>query len=133
MYKSPIDLLIADVQNQILRQQDEQIFQAVVSVGVNVDKDELIRALKYDRGQYEKGLQEGLAAATPKWISASDRLPEPNQAVLCIGARGGMFISNKWRSDHNATPGFIWVNGSGWKGFTHWMPLPEPPKEEKHG
>ena len=32
-----------------------QIFKAVQNVGVNVDRDELIKALRYDRDQYKKG------------------------------------------------------------------------------
>jgi hypothetical protein len=61
MYKSPIDMLIADIQHQIAEQQDEEIYKAVVSVGINVDKDELLRALQYDRGQYKKGYADAKA------------------------------------------------------------------------
>jgi hypothetical protein len=61
MYKSPIDMLVTDIQHQIASQQDEQIYQAVVSVGVSVDKEELIRALNYDRDQYSKGYTDGKA------------------------------------------------------------------------
>ena len=61
MYKSPIDMLVTDIQHQIASQQDEQIYQAVVSVGVSVDKEELIRALQYDRRQYQKGYADGNA------------------------------------------------------------------------
>ena len=59
MYKSPIDVLLADIQHQIAKQQDDEIYKAVVSVGINVDKEELIRALRYDREQYEKGYADG--------------------------------------------------------------------------
>ena len=45
MYQSPIDVLIRDVQTQFQKGVDEQVHQAVVSVGINVDKDELLRAL----------------------------------------------------------------------------------------
>ncbi len=63
MYKSPIDILVADIQHQIVQQQDEEIYKAVVSVGINVDKEELIRALSYDRHQYSKGYADGRASA----------------------------------------------------------------------
>jgi hypothetical protein len=44
MYRSPIDVLISVIQHQIAEQQDNEVYKAVVSVGINVDKDELIRA-----------------------------------------------------------------------------------------
>ena len=60
MYNSPIEMLITDIQHQIVQQQDEQIYQAVVNCIPNVDKDELIRALQYDREQYENGYQDAI-------------------------------------------------------------------------
>lgn len=66
----------------------------------------------------------------PGWIPVTERLPEERMAVLCIGSKGGMFISNCWRISNTAPGGKIWINGQGWRTFTHWMPLPTPPKEE---
>lgn len=40
--------------------QDEQILQAVRAVGVYVNKDELIRAITYDRQQYNKGYDDAI-------------------------------------------------------------------------
>ena len=60
MYKSPIEVLTRDIYHQIKKQEDEQIYEAVLNVGVSVDKDELIRALQYDRGQYEKGYADAM-------------------------------------------------------------------------
>jgi hypothetical protein len=59
MYKSPIELLVTDIQNQILKQQDEEVYQAVLHYIPDVDKVELVRALQYDREQYEKGYADG--------------------------------------------------------------------------
>lgn len=59
MYKSPIDLMIQGLRMQ----QEDEIFRSVQNVGVVVDKDELIRALSYDRGQYQKGYTDGLKNA----------------------------------------------------------------------
>ena len=38
---------------------EDSVCEAVQSVGVNVDKDELIKALQYDRDQYNKGFVAG--------------------------------------------------------------------------
>ena len=59
MYESPIELLFTDIQNQIIKQQDEQIYKAVLHFVPNVNREELLRALKYDRGQYDKGYADG--------------------------------------------------------------------------
>lgn len=53
---------------------DGQILKAVQNVGIDVDKSELLRALKYDRNQYEKGYEDGKAIS--QWIPVSERLPE---------------------------------------------------------
>lgn len=59
MYKSPIDLVVNQVQNLILEQQENQVFKAIQSTGVKVDKEELIKALKYDHQQYGNGYNDG--------------------------------------------------------------------------
>lgn len=50
-YQSPIEVIQTQLQNQI----EGEIYKAVMNVGVNVDKDELLKALQYDRNQYQKG------------------------------------------------------------------------------
>jgi len=50
-YQSVIELVATNMRIKV----EDSIFKAVQDVGVNVDKDELIKALRYDRGQYEKG------------------------------------------------------------------------------
>lgn len=55
MYKSPIEIKLNDLVSGAVGKADEYIVRYVQKAGVNVDKDELIKALAYDRGQYEKG------------------------------------------------------------------------------
>lgn len=124
MYESPIILYMTDIQTQIIKQQEEQIVKAVQSVAVGVDHDELFRALKYDRDQYNKGYQDG----KPKWTPVSERLPDERCFVLVFtifrtvgealfDGHGQFYWSN---TDEYEEPLFV----------THWMPLPEPPKED---
>lgn len=58
MYKSPIQIYTDNHIESIKSEFDEQCMKAIVKVGVDVDKDELIKALKYDRNQYQKGYQD---------------------------------------------------------------------------
>ena len=46
MYKSPVELIITDIQHQIEKHQDEEIHKAVLHYIPNVDREELIRALQ---------------------------------------------------------------------------------------
>ena len=63
MYKSPIDIEYEYPDTSFIRavnkQIDEKTIEAVVNVGITVDKDRLIKALAYDREQYDKGYDDG--------------------------------------------------------------------------
>ena len=45
MYESPINTFYQQVQSQI----ENGIYEAIQNVGISVDRDELIKALQYDR------------------------------------------------------------------------------------
>lgn len=63
MYQSPICVYETAVQS-IMEQRENAIFAKVQdAIEVQVDKAELIRALQYDRGQYEKGYRDGFHRA----------------------------------------------------------------------
>ena len=84
MYKSPIELIELDsVVESIKDETDNQIYQAIRRVGIDVDKEELIKALKYDRGQYDKGYADGYKEA----ISEFNAKIELYKTGICI--RGG--------------------------------------------
>lgn len=57
MYKSPIELILGEPRTEI----NNEIGKVILDVGVSVDKEELIKALAYDRQQYEKGYEDGKA------------------------------------------------------------------------
>lgn len=66
---------------------------------------------------------ERLEAQIPRWISVEETLPKYGERVLITE---GTCVFEAYRSISNK-----WVrNGIGWaEDVTHWMPLPEPPKE----
>lgn len=55
MYLSPIDIVTEPITYKL----DDAILSAVGKVGIHVDKDELLKALEYDRNQYSKGFIDG--------------------------------------------------------------------------
>lgn len=67
MYKSPIEI----IQGQMTTAFDGEILKSVQKVGINVDKTELLKALAYDRGQYDKGYKDGYRTCE---IELSERL-----------------------------------------------------------
>lgn len=58
MYESPIELKIDNIVSEVSKQVNEYTLRCFQQIGVNVDKYELIKALEYDRGQYEKGWKD---------------------------------------------------------------------------
>lgn len=95
---------------------------------------------------YKHGYEKGYAAGKPKWIPVSERLPENDGKYLVLKALGehrwhdvfrfakdGRKV-NKYDFDSNwQNVWFIYDSEWGYittDNVTHWMPLPEPPKEE---
>ena len=66
-YEAPIEINIEedfpDSGSMAVSEIENMIFSAVLKVGITVDKEELIKALRYDRGQYDKGYIDGSLAA----------------------------------------------------------------------
>lgn len=59
MYKCPIEKIYGELQTQMVQEDENMVMKAIRKVGVNVDKEELIKALQYDRNQYTKGYDDG--------------------------------------------------------------------------
>ena len=77
-------------------------------------------------------LIQQLEAQVPKWISVEERLPEDQRSVLTVNGHGEIRIMGLWskRGDE-----WTWVHNDRmmhYNDITHWMPLPEPPKEDAH-
>ncbi len=75
--------------------------------------------------QFRQAFLAGYQAAAPQWVSVKDRLPEKDTWVLSLEADKSMRVNclasdDEWYCDDH---GFV-------PTVTHWMPLPQPPKEE---
>lgn len=65
-YESPITVYQTQQEMvQCIREKQDEIVFAKVKQTVDVNKEELIKALKYDRNQYNKGYEDGLKDSVP--------------------------------------------------------------------
>lgn len=76
MYESPITIFESTLDSfskAIIKQRDDAIFAEIQSsFGVALDREELIRALQYDRNQYEKGYADGKRDAMAELVRCKD-------------------------------------------------------------
>ncbi|EAM7378972.1 DUF551 domain-containing protein [Salmonella enterica] len=86
---------------------------------------------------YKLNALDGNSPVTPDgWISCSERMPDTKTTVLVareFDRKGDWRM--KWATyipgNPDANDGWI-IPGASWKP-SHWMPLPEPPKEVNRG
>ena len=88
---------------------------------------------------YETGYEKGKKDATDnnvgsKWIPVSERLPDKMGQYICQYVFGEQteypFYQVLWYFTAVEKPHFQHEGSMGLR-VTHWMPLPEPPKEDK--
>lgn len=135
-YESPIQIVMGEFQTSV----EDNCVKAVQNYGFNINKEELRKALQYDRHQYDKGYEDArrrFERPQGEWISVSERLPDDMQRVLiwfeyyrygdfnCMYQTYGFgyMCDGKWSS---------FINGeTGWQDYNiiAWQPLPEPYKE----
>ena len=96
------------------------------SVGISIF--ECIDALVCDTNAYINQLE----ARVPKWISVKDSLPEIGTVVLGY-AKHNPFSAYEVMLVRNLGNGFEMIRYHEYtSSITHWMPMPEPPKEDMH-
>ena len=96
MYKSPIEI----IQQQLQTSLENEILTAVQKVGVLVDKEELIKALKFDREQYDKGYERGYLKGHSDAMASLVRRRE----CIYFQDNNGGYIHEGCRWGHDETP-----------------------------
>ena len=73
---------------------------------------------------------EALEELHAKWISVEERLPNVGEKVMVCGVKNGMQVGTfRGISRHGKNRKWLWKKDTILE-VTHWMPLPEPPKED---
>ena len=98
-----------------------------------------------EENRFIDGYEAGLHASQPKWISVKEQPPNYDQLVLLWQSELQAQFVGRRRDSGMMSPLYYWECTSdffeAWKeiyhpklmneeAVTHWMPLPEPPKEE---
>lgn len=123
MYESPFDVIFGDVKMML----EDGVTKAAQDVGIRVDKEELVKALNYDRGQYEKGRNDALweIGRFCEWVPCEKRLPDKEGQYLVT-------LDFAWGKEIEMGD---WFNGEWVNPNSHvtvaWMPLPKPYKESE--
>lgn len=94
---------------------------------------EVIDGFPCDKG-YHDGVKRGIEISTPKWIPVTERLPDFEGMCLCmrksysnekIRYQEIMYFDFDEQAFCSNVDGIFVADGN----VTHWMPLPEPPKD----
>ena len=96
MYISPIEIIYGNAQTQI----EGDTLKAIHSYGINVDKDELIKALNYDRDQYNQGFNDAIEEVM-KCICRSCEVQHFNSGDITITEIGIIAIDDLERLKKN--------------------------------
>ena len=94
-YQSPIYTYISNMQLKMTNDYEDGVVKAVQNVGINVDKEELERALRYDREQYEKGYADGLRDG-----KQDDKIQALLYSVLRVLEAYGLELPQKVRDNY---------------------------------
>ena len=137
MYESPIEIIQKTMTSNLLKAQEDAVLHAVCEVGINVNKEELIKALAYDRDQYSKGYEDAREAYEQKWTLCSKRLPNKDERIKAYIRKmhASQFLAMIEGADMPTVLYLTWDNywkDDNWTDYrvTAWMPLPEPYEEE---
>ena len=108
---------------------------------INHDAEDLVKDAFLAGYQAAKDQFADTGKVMPQWVSVKERMPEEGQIVLTSCEQGKMFLLRKV-SEEFLGGTLLWkyccgydkdlVDGESYSyEITHWMPLPEAPKEEK--
>lgn len=99
MYESPISIY-ETAMNTIMEQRENAIFAKIQDAfDVHVDKKELIRALQYDRDQYNRGYADGKwdSVVHGEWLQTKEPLGWRDvDCIECSACHESWIVDEDW-------------------------------------
>ena len=142
MFDCGINEIVSNITSSIETEKEKMILKAVQSVGIDVDKEQLEKALFNAKSFYIDGYKDAKKQYEPRWIPVSERLPEEEGKYLTTDSLGNIGITKFFSLESEEMPldFYLWnatkncVNRYEKDDVIAWMPLAEPYKEsEQHG
>lgn len=107
------NIKMAELQERLLSNADDSLKEIVMKYATEYRQlAEWLRELKERR--------------SGGWISCKDRMPEDNDRVLILAKNESVYIAKHRVFGHFVVSFEYWLDDT---EVTHWMPLPEPPKD----
>ncbi len=75
--------IVTIIQDPVKLEIENGVVRAASKIGIYIDKDELIKALRYDRDQYSKGYECGYKKAIVDFMEKAQQLYDDNAELLC--------------------------------------------------
>ena len=143
MYESPIDKIVQHIQENLIKQEEDHLMEQITeTVGYQINKEELIKALKYDRNQYHIGFEDArkmYETSKGEWIpiSSIDEIPKEGAYWVTFEYENGYReTSHIWRDTFRKH----WNDEEGWAldnenyviaYMPYFEPKPYNPKSEQ--
>lgn len=127
MNRTDIDYIIEKLESY----KPDNIYDGYNSIREKQDQrvSEVLDSLK---AEFESDYENGHIPIIYNWIKCSDKLPENGKNVLVVIKEGGytdICVGETYGEGDWMISGEFWYEKSD-PAITHWMPLPESPKED---
>ena len=101
---------------------------AIESLLKEIEWKDMVIALAQRKQAEAEAERDALREKVPQWISVEERRPEPGKRVL---ATDGVFVGEAYRTSADTWRRYDGIAMRDCLGsiVTHWMPLPDAPKE----
>ena len=94
-------------------------------------------SLEFEEAEYLADYLVKNGVTVQEWISVNDRLPEEGEYVLCVlkgfNYGGKIQVCKFVPADEFKDKPYFEHFRNGFPSVTHWMPLPQAPKENNNG
>jgi len=78
-WDTPINTVLGPIETMIREENEKQIYHAIAKIGIDIDKEGLLKALNHDKERYEKAYREGWKACEEHYKEKLDRIRKESE------------------------------------------------------